>query len=212
MASASSSSTTSSTSNYLTTNLFTEPTKERQSIDICVAGYLLTEEMVKHLCLLHYGATQADIDHFGALDFAACHWEQLKALESPYLIPMTFHPRSDPNKTVEMWLLPGKAAFHKYGTPRPKLPFDKETLAYLHAWPPPKLLKRPEFRGLRYIQTAWPRGLMPRGIILTKIRNHSEKNRLAFEQMKKDWVAWLQERGEPVPKMTPPFPVSWHLD
>ena len=142
-------------------NLSTEPTKERQSIDICVAGYLLTEEMVKHLCLLHYGATQADIDHFGALDFAAYHYEQHRAFEAPYLIPMTFHPRStDPNQTLEMWLLPGKVAFYRAGTPRPKLPFDDEALAYLDTWFPSKLLKRPEFGGMRYIQTAWPRGLL----------------------------------------------------
>ena len=175
--------------------------------------------MVKHLCLLQYGATQADIDHFGALDFAAYHYEQLKALEALYLIPMTFHDRSDPSQKLKLWLLPGKVAFVKRGRALPNLPLDKETKAYLNAWFPSKLLKRPEFRGLHYIQTVWPRDqartftaqalvfdlslitntFTARNIIMTKLINFvSEAKRKDFEQMQTDWLAWMEKRGEPV--------------
>ncbi|KAI0716836.1 hypothetical protein C8Q76DRAFT_795080 [Earliella scabrosa] len=191
----------------------TRSSSKKGDIKICVSGYVLTKEMVKHLCLLQYGATQADIDHFGALDFAAYHYEQLKPLEAPYLIPMTFHDRLDPSREIKLWLLPGKVAFVKRGRALPNLPLDGETKAYLNAWFPSKLLKRPEFRGLHYIQTVWPRDQAPRNIIMTKLINFvSEAKRKDFEQMQKDWLAWMEKRGEPVLEIPPPFPASWHFD
>ncbi|KAI0716857.1 hypothetical protein C8Q76DRAFT_783731 [Earliella scabrosa] len=203
-----------STMNPPTTNPpFTSSSSKKGAVNICVSGYVLTEEMVKHLCLLHYGATQAEIDHFGAIDFATYYYEQFKALEAPYLIPMTFHDRLDPSRELKLWLLPGKVAFVKPGRALPNLPLDKETKAYLNIWFPSKLLKRPEFRGLHYIQTVWPRDQAPRNIIMTKLMNFIyEEKRKDFEQMQKDWLAWMEKRGHPVPKLPPPFPASWHFD
>ena len=228
MASASSSSPQTSTTNHPTTNPSTTnssstgSSSKKGAVNICVSGYVLSEEMVKHLCILHYGATQADIDHFGAIDFATYYYEQLKALEAPYLIPMTFHDRLDPSRELKLWLLPGKVAFVKPGRALPNLPLDKETRAYLNIWFPSKLLKRPEFRGLHYIQTVWPRDqartftaqalvfdlslitntFTARNIIMTKLMNFIyEAKRNDFEQMQKDWLAWMEKRGHPVPKL-----------
>ena len=135
----------------------------RLTIDICVSGYILTEQMVRHLCLLQYGATEAELDGpwgCGAIDYSILYFEKHKATDAPYLIPLTFHDRDDPNITKDLWLLPGKAAFFSPGVTPPNLPLDKETKAYLDHWFPPKLLGMEEFRGLRYIQTIWPRGLL----------------------------------------------------
>ena len=132
----------------------------RLTIDICVSGYILTEQMVRHLCLLQYGATEALLNNCGALDYATLYFEKHKAMDAPYLVPMTFHHRDDPNKTLDLWLLPGRAAFFSHGVTPPKLPLDEETKAYLDQWFSPKLLKMKQFRGIRYIQTLWPRGLL----------------------------------------------------
>ena len=129
-----------------------------QPVDIFVAGYLLTKDMVKHLCLLAYGATQADIDHFGALDFAALYYSERDVIESPSLIPVTYYNHS--NTIEDGWLLPGRAAFHNPRVSPPKLEYDKATKAYLDQWLPPHLLKRDEFKGIRYVQTPWPRGVV----------------------------------------------------
>ena len=132
----------------------------RLTIDICVSGYILTEKMVRHLCLLQYGATEAQLDSRGVITYSVLYFEKRKAIDAPYFIPLTFHDRDDPNDTKDLWLLPGKAAFFSPGVTPPNLPLDKETKAYLDHWFPPTLLGMKEFRGLRYIQTIWPRGLL----------------------------------------------------
>ena len=132
----------------------------KKTVDIIVSGYILTKEMVRHLCLLQYGATEALLNNCGALTYAALYFEKHKAMDAPYLVPMTFHHRDDPNKTLDLWLLPGRAAFFSHGVTPPKLPLDEETKAYLDQWFSPELLKMKQFRGIRYIQTLWPRGLL----------------------------------------------------
>ncbi|KAI0716874.1 hypothetical protein C8Q76DRAFT_795114 [Earliella scabrosa] len=183
----------------------------KKTVDIFISGYILTKEMVRHLCLLQYGASEALLNNCGPLDYATLYFEKHKAMDAPYLIPMTFHHRDDPNKTLDLWLLPGKAAFFSHGVTPPKLPLDEETKAYLDQWFSPELLKMKQFRGVRYIQTLWPRGVLPRGIIAAKMKLTVEKHRAAYEKVQQDWVEWMKAKGVENPVMPPPFPVSWHL-
>ena len=184
-------------------------------IDISVSGYLLTREMMKHLCLLAYGATQAELDELGPIDYATIYWSERHPIESPCIIPITTLNRSS-NLVEEMWILIGKAAYLNRGASPPKLSYDKETREYLNAWFPSKMLKLPEFEGIRFVQTQWPRGLIrasmllqhywrcpyhpdltATGIIMTSMqvrvyRKHYEHH----ERDRKNWIKEMEEHGE----------------
>ncbi len=131
----------------------------KKPIDIFVSGYLLDEEMLTHLCILKYGATEASLKKYGSVDIATCYYEDRDVLDAPWLVPIR-------HKGKLWWLLPGKAAFFVSGTKPPDLPLDRETREYLNVWLPLELLKRPEFKGARYAQTHWPRDLPGTSLVL----------------------------------------------
>ncbi len=130
----------------------TKRLNSNDTIDIFLSGYLLDGEMIKHLCILKYGATEAELQKRYPVDFAICYLGKREVLDAPWLIPIWHSGK-------EWWLLPGKAVFFVAGTNPPDLPKDPETKAYLNTWFPPDLLKRPEFTGLRFVQTFWPRDI-----------------------------------------------------
>ncbi len=147
---------TPSLSPYIMAN---QPPSCRTAIDIFVSGYLLDEEMLKHLCLLKYGATEAEVDDLGPVDFASLYYAERNFLDAPWLVPITYRSKTDPKVIESGWLIPGKAAFFRPGAEPPQLPYDAETRAYLDTWFPRDLFKRPEFKGVRFVETNWPRDI-----------------------------------------------------
>ncbi len=137
----------------------TKPGSRVLSIDIVVSGYLLDKEMLNHLCILKYGVTEAQVEDFGPVDFATLYYSQRNFLDAPWLVPIPCRSKIDPNVSETRWLTPGKAAFIRPGTSPPKLEYDAETKAYLDTWFPRDLLQRLEFKGIRFIQTYWPRNI-----------------------------------------------------
>ncbi|KAI0762319.1 hypothetical protein C8Q74DRAFT_1371389 [Fomes fomentarius] len=184
---------------------FTKSLISKTTVDIFLSGYLLDAEMIKHLCILKYGATQAELQKRYPLDFALCYYGKRDVLDAPWLVPI-MHSGKD------WWLLPGKAVFFVAGTNPPDLPMDRETKAYLNTWFPPDLLKRPEFEGLRYVQTFWPRDIPPAGIVRTKLRMVNKEARLAREQYQQKYLDYQMSRGRTDIKMPPLFPVVWLID
>ncbi|KAI0760452.1 hypothetical protein C8Q74DRAFT_1372314 [Fomes fomentarius] len=108
----------------------------RISVDISVSGYLLTKEMLKQLCLLTYNATEAQIDNLGPIDFAILHYSKYHFLDAPWLVPMSYRSKTDPDVVEKGWLLTGNAVYFRPGTTPPKHTYDPETQAYLDTWLP----------------------------------------------------------------------------
>lgn len=134
------------------------PKDNRRALDVVLAGYLLDAEMLKYLCIASYGATAAELKTRSPVDFASCYYNERDVLDAPWLVPVRYYSKSNPDEPEQRWVLPGRAAFFVADTEPPKLPFDQETKTYLNAWFPPRLLKMPAFEGIRYYQTYWPRG------------------------------------------------------
>ncbi len=80
-------------------------------IDIYVSGYLLDEKMLRHLCIITYGATEAQVDDLGPVDCATSYYNKRSFLDAPWLVPIPCRSKKDPNVTERRWLIPGKAAF-----------------------------------------------------------------------------------------------------
>ncbi len=135
------------------------PVSCKTPIDIFVSGYLLNEEMIKHLCILAYDATEAKVEDLGPVDCATLYYSQRSFLEAPWLVPIAYRSKTDPDVVESGWLIPGKAAFIRRGQSPPKLQYDAETRAYLDTWFPQDLFKRPEFKGVRFVETHWPRDI-----------------------------------------------------
>ncbi len=133
------------------------PKDNRPALDVVLSGYLLDAEMLKCLCIASYGATAAELKTRSPVDFASCYYGERDVLDAPWLVPVRYYSKSNPNELEQRWVLPGRAAFFVAGTEPPKLPLDQETKTYLNAWFPPRLFKMPEFKGMRYYQTYWPR-------------------------------------------------------
>ncbi len=113
-----------------------------------------------------------------------------------------------PHVIEQGWLLTGKAVYFRPGTTPLKQTYDLETQAYLDAWFSRSLFKRPEFKGVRFVQTLWPRDtprtskflsfsmlsvhnyrLTAMGVVLAKMRLASNKEaREARLRRQQDWV------------------------
>ncbi len=137
----------------------TKPAPRVVPIDIFLSGYLLDREMLKHLCILAYGATEAKVDDLGPVDFATLYYAERSSLDAPWLVPIPCRSKKDSNIVETRWLIPGKAAFMHPKTQPPNLQYDAETKAYLDTWFPRGLFKMPEFKGIHFIQTYWPRDI-----------------------------------------------------
>ncbi|KAI0760457.1 hypothetical protein C8Q74DRAFT_1372319 [Fomes fomentarius] len=184
----------------------------RVPIDIFVSGYLLDEDMLRHLCIISYGATEARVDDLGPVDCATLYYTKRSFLDAPWLVPIPCPSKTDPNVMVTRWLIPGKAAFIRPKSQPPKLEYDAETKAYLDTWFPQSLLKRPEFKGIRFIQTYWPRDIRPVGIVYANLVMATKKGaRAAHLRQQQEWVDKGRSLGKMDIKLPAPFPVSWHI-
>ncbi|KAI0760458.1 hypothetical protein C8Q74DRAFT_1372320 [Fomes fomentarius] len=189
-----------------------QPPSCRTAINIFVSGYLLDEEMLKHLCLLKYGATEAEVDDLGPVDFASLYYAERNFLDAPWLVPISYRSKTNPKVIESGWLIPGKAAFFRPGAEPPQLPYDAETRAYLDTWFPRDLFKRPEFKGVRFVETHWPRDIPPVGIVLGNLKMAANKEaRAGHMRRQQRWVDYRRSHGQPDTKLPAPFPVSWHL-
>ncbi|KAI0760460.1 hypothetical protein C8Q74DRAFT_1372322 [Fomes fomentarius] len=135
-------------------------------IDIFVSGYLLVQEMLpKHVCLLKYGAIEAKVDDLGLVDCATLCYAVRRPLDAPWPVPVLSRSINDPDVTETRWLITGKAVFFRPKMLPYKLEYDAETRTFLNTWFSPDILKRPESKGVRFIQTHSPRDIPPVGIV-----------------------------------------------
>ncbi|KAI0760449.1 hypothetical protein C8Q74DRAFT_1372311 [Fomes fomentarius] len=161
----------------------------RIHLDITVCGYLLTREMVRHLCVLKYGFTTDQLNGMSSIDCATLYYARRYIMESPRLLDLVH------KKTETRWLLVGGAAFFRTGTTPPRLVLDAEIKAYLDHWFPPDLHHRDEFKGMRYVQILWPDNVIPYGIVRHKMNMRSKKYREEWREDRRKWIAEEKAKG-----------------
>ncbi len=66
-------------------------------VEITVAGYLLTPEMLKHLCILKYGYSEAEVDEVGPVGAAAIHYSRHGIFDALCLLPVSYRRQSTPD-------------------------------------------------------------------------------------------------------------------
>ncbi len=52
--------------------------------------------MLKRLCLFKYGATEAEVDDLGPVDFATLYYAERNFLDAPWLFPTSYRSTNDP--------------------------------------------------------------------------------------------------------------------
>ncbi|KAI0074338.1 hypothetical protein K474DRAFT_1665526 [Panus rudis PR-1116 ss-1] len=164
-------------------------------LDIAIGGYLLNLEQIAQLCIHGYGIPEHGVRHAGPLDCADYHWHHREAVDPPLLIPVHYTDL-DTGKSSQGWILLCRVIFFVRGTPRPKLPCtDPATRAYIDAWFPPKVRELNAFKGIRYIQTHWPRRQVVEGVVLTMIRVHRDPAfRCKYEKARQAWIDYHKQR------------------
>ncbi|KAH9910418.1 uncharacterized protein BXZ73DRAFT_109028 [Epithele typhae] len=128
-------------------------------MSIYVAGFLLSNEQVGHLCVKGYGISEAVVKYTEPIGAASQHFYGYRAYNPTGLVPMYRKNSSLTEEDIEGFILTCRVAFVKQGLKEPVLSLDHKTLAFADFWFPPFLRELDEFRGVRYVQYRLPRQL-----------------------------------------------------